>query len=134
MRVRGVNVCVFVYVCMCTRVYMYVYICACVLACVRVQSQLIWCAQTQVLGRAIPQAIDLLGPGGRLAIISFHSLEDRIVKWAFREVEDGGAKKHKNKYAKEEEDLAPGSVSARTCWFCAVRVCEKKRHANVTCA
>lgn len=44
--------------------------------------------ELDVLQDSIDQLIDLLAPGGRLCIITFHSLEDRIVKNAFRRNEN----------------------------------------------
>ena len=44
--------------------------------------------ELDVLQQNLSDMIDLLNPGGRFCIITFHSLEDRIVKKAFREAEN----------------------------------------------
>lgn len=43
--------------------------------------------ELEVLTDSINVMIDLLKPGGRLSVITFHSLEDRIVKQAFKKAE-----------------------------------------------
>jgi len=42
------------------------------------------------LKKALPQALEILKPGGRLVVLSFHSLEDRIVKNFLKEKEKEG--------------------------------------------
>lgn len=44
--------------------------------------------ELEVLKKSLDDFIDLLNPGGRLCIITFHSLEDRIVKSAYRKNEN----------------------------------------------
>lgn len=44
--------------------------------------------ELDVLTRSVDTMIDLLNPGGRLSIITFHSLEDRIVKTRFKNNEN----------------------------------------------
>ncbi|MBE6601457.1 MAG: 16S rRNA (cytosine(1402)-N(4))-methyltransferase RsmH [Ruminococcaceae bacterium] len=46
-------------------------------------------SELDVIAPAIRSAVRLLSPGGRIAIITFHSLEDRIVKQTFSELAQG---------------------------------------------
>ena len=60
------------------------------------------------LKKALPQAIEMLAPGGRLAVISFHSLEDRIVKVFLKEE----ALKNKIKIL-TKKPIGPGLIETR---------------------
>ena len=44
--------------------------------------------ELEVLKESLDELIELLNPGGRLCIITFHSLEDRIVKTSFKKAEN----------------------------------------------
>ncbi len=85
--------------------------------------------ELNVLTEGLRQAEHTLTPGGRLAVIAFHSLEDRIVKKYFRERSAGGDEKRRPtlrvvtrkpiRAGPEERAANPRSRSAR------LRVAEK---------
>lgn len=45
--------------------------------------------ELEEIARILPQCVDYLRPGGRIVVISFHSLEDRIVKHFLRDMAQG---------------------------------------------
>jgi len=62
--------------------------------------------ELHVIEEALPQAVNLLRPGGRIVAIAFHSLEDRIVKHQFQAFAEEGLGKVITKHpvvATEEE-------------------------------
>jgi len=77
--------------------------------------------------RAIPAALRRLKPGGRLAIISFHSLEDRIVKHRFRELSaEGGFTVVTRKPVVPSEDEVAANPASRSA---KLRVIERSPEA-----
>ncbi len=74
------------------------------------------------LKKVLPQAAELLASGGRLAVITFHSLEDRIVKQYFKSIANKTVKlilKKPISATEEEIKLNPRARSAK------LRVIEK---------
>jgi len=55
--------------------------------------------ELNALKEGLVKGFERLAPGGRMAVISFHSLEDRIVKIFFREIVDKGSNKNTPKLA-----------------------------------
>ena len=71
----------------------------------------------------LPQAVSVLAPGGRLAVIAFHSLEDRIVKQFIIAAQQAGRvrKVTKKPLRASDQEVAdnPRAASAK------LRVCER---------
>jgi 16S rRNA (cytosine1402-N4)-methyltransferase len=79
--------------------------------------------ELQAIAQSLPQALALLAPGGRLAVIAFHSLEDRLVKQFFAAERQAGRVRILTKKPVRPSDgevaANPRAASAK------LRVCER---------
>lgn len=78
--------------------------------------------ELEVLREALPQAVEALQSGGRLAVITFHSLEDRIVKHYFASIDHKTANIVNKKPITASEKELEKNVRARSA---KLRVVEK---------
>ncbi|GAI10311.1 unnamed protein product, partial [marine sediment metagenome] len=79
------------------------------------------------LEKVLPQTLEILKPGGRLVVISFHSLEDKIVKNFYRDSSPEKLKiltKKPIRPQKEEIKINPRSRSAK------LRACQKSKRTS----
>lgn len=68
-------------------------------------------SELEVVAESLPKMMKSLNPGGRLAVITFHSLEDRIVKTIFRDSEDLGKPVYKKVIVPTQEECDKNSRS-----------------------
>lgn len=75
--------------------------------------------ELKTLHDSIYASFNCLSPGGRLAVISFHSLEDRIVKQAFLDILNSGIGdgKDRNRYSSESTDIAAVNNFEKEAWI-----------------
>ncbi len=64
--------------------------------------------ELEQLKSVLQQAVDVLAPGGRLVVIAFHSLEDRIVKRFIRN--ESGLKNNLGRLPIKQQDIAKGRL------------------------